>query len=56
MVKLTGEGYFRSSWGAEGSGPGEFTGPIYPAVDDVGHVYTLTPTDGRVQKFVPATP
>jgi UDP-3-O-[3-hydroxymyristoyl] glucosamine N-acyltransferase/PKD repeat protein len=54
--KFTGDGHLRTSWGTEGSGEGEFTGPATLAVDQAGQVYVLTLVDGRLQKFAPGTP
>lgn len=42
---------WRASWGAPGSGPGEFRGPIGVVVDDSGFVYVSDSGNDRIQKF-----
>lgn len=48
---FTREGLFVETWGAPGSGPGEFRGPAGIAIDHVGSVYVTDLYNHRVQRF-----
>ena len=47
-------GAFLTSWGSEGSGPGEFLLPQGIAVDRDGSVYVSDTANHRIQQFTPA--
>ena len=46
-------GTFLTSWGSEGSGPGEFLLPQGIAVNPAGHVYVSDTANQRIQQFDP---
>ena len=45
------DGDFITSWGAAGSGPGQFDGPAVVAFDSEDNVYVTDSGNHRVQKF-----
>ncbi len=52
IQKFTGAGTYLTQWGSNGSGDGQFLGPVAVATDAAGNVYV---TDNqRVQKFTGA--
>jgi DNA-binding beta-propeller fold protein YncE len=57
VQRLSADGTPIASWGAKGSGPGEFggeyTGPSGVAVGPDGSVFVVDPGNGRIQKFAP---
>jgi hypothetical protein len=44
-------GTFLTKWGSEGSGDGQFSGPIDVAVDGSGNVFVTDTANDRIQKF-----
>ena len=42
---------FVSTWGSEGSQPGQFSGPIGIAIDKAGFIYVSDAENDRIQKF-----
>ncbi|MFH2091849.1 MAG: C13 family peptidase [Pseudomonadota bacterium] len=51
VQKLNKEGYLITSWGLEGSDPGNFKNPLGIAVDSLGNVYVADSLNFRIQKF-----
>lgn len=51
IQKFTNDGAFITSWGSSGSGPGQFSGPAYTAVDANGNVFVTDLFNSRVEKF-----
>ena len=54
VVKLAPDGHLLLSWGARGSGPGEFVGPKGVAIDpSSGRLYVADTGNARVQRLAP---
>jgi hypothetical protein len=57
VQRLAADGTAIATWGAKGSGPGEFggdySGPRGIAVGPDGSVFVVDPGNGRIQKFAP---
>lgn len=53
IQKFNPDGEWLASWGAKGSGAGEFEGVNAVAVDSAGNVYVTDGGNHRVQKFAP---
>jgi DNA-binding beta-propeller fold protein YncE len=54
VVKLSPDGRLLQSWGAHGSGPGEFIGPKGVAIDpNTGRLYVADTGNARVQRLAP---
>lgn len=52
ILKFTSDGHLVLAWGSQGSGPGQFTFPIYGAFNPVNHlVYVSDQMNHRVQEF-----
>jgi len=49
------DGTFLTEWGEEGSGPGQFSGPIYLTVNGAGEVFqpTLNGSTGATPEATP---
>ena len=53
IQKFTSDGVFVRTWGAEGTGDGQFDTPKGVAVGSDGSVYALDTRNNRIQKFMP---
>ncbi len=51
IARFTAEGEYVGSWGAKGSGPGEFDGPHALAVDSQGRLFVADRSNNRIQVF-----
>jgi tripartite motif-containing protein 71 len=51
IQKFDSQGIFLASWGAQGSGDGQFIAPVGVAVDPVGNVYVCDLATRSIQKF-----
>ena len=56
IQKFTTTGTFITRWGSEGSGDGQFNGPVSVAVDNADNVYVTDQSNSRIQKFKLTTP
>jgi sugar lactone lactonase YvrE len=54
IQKFTANGTFITSWGTEGEGEGQFSGPEGIDIDSQGGVYVADTGNFRIQVFRPA--
>jgi hypothetical protein len=51
IQKFDNNGTFLTKWGSEGTGDGQFDGPIGIGVDEIGNVFITDTNNNRIQKF-----
>jgi DNA-binding beta-propeller fold protein YncE len=51
IQKFDNSGTFLAKWGSEGSGDGQFNGPIGIAADGSGNIFVADTNNNRIQKF-----